>query len=1062
MMIQLTSDKHLMASGLGKFLNIEKEEVSSVSILLFQSVFLGIFAGAFDVSAQSYFLEVFSADLIPRAFAYSGAVGIVITSLYSYLQSRMRFSLFSVINLLFVAVVATLLRIGFYFFDSDLLVFAMFVLMGPLTIVAFLGFWGTVSRMFSLRQGKRLFGLIDTGQIMGIIIASYAIPVLLSFQFKILNSLYICSGSVIVALIIQIYISSGKSLEKVEVRPERKRKSSFLDLFKSRYTFLMVGFVVLSVLGAFFIHYSFLVVTEVNYPDPKSLASFLGVFMGTVMVFTLIIKTFVYARLMKTYGLKLALVISPILLGIFVIGALIVGSVYGYTASSAGFTMFFLLTVSGKLFSKSFKDSVEVPSSKILYQSLDPDVRYDVQSRVDGTVNELAAFSSGLLMAGLAMISGIKLIHFLLVLGLILIIWTILAFRLHKSYRVSLRESLNRFQNIFLVTGRKDKINEIDDIKEYSSNEVGRLIEFAPQSWNGFLSRNLPQIMDKSTSNRENALYWIDILNLTESYSLLKNLEEESGENQKGIVQSLLSRFNLKDSDKNQPEIEKLGTSRDPEKRLKAIVAIGNQKDDYARHLLAGLLRDKDFKVRVSAIRLVGKQKIHSFTGHLIDLLDDEVYYPFAFAALHEMAEEIADRLDHAFYRSSASPDLKRRLLNLMCGIRSEKIIPFLMAKLEQPELFIHKMVLKRLGELKYQPGEAEMQRLSEYLQRMIGIASWNIATRQGLNDGDFNPLLLECFDQEIRNVYDHIFTVLSVMYDPQTIYQIKKNIETGMSETIDYSLELLDLFLDENLKSGLFALLEDSQYNQKITRLQTEYPVEILHGERLLHSILNRDYNYIDPYTRTLAILDLSGIEAYRPGNDLIAHLFNPDLRMAEVAAAQYMAFDETGFREASARLDAERRTQILNYVEKTRDAREEFLHISRIDLLKESGKFEEFSLFDLYVFAEKFRLLELKREESKLFTEISEEGFFIYTASPGLLMIDESGSEKILEPGQFFYSGKLLSDYEKDNVKLSSSVHHLNIMILPAENLKTLIFDNEESYLPFLNILTENLDYN
>ena len=57
-----------MASGLRKNLNIEKEEVSSVLILLLQSVFLGIFAGAFDVSAQSYFLEVFSADIQVKFF----------------------------------------------------------------------------------------------------------------------------------------------------------------------------------------------------------------------------------------------------------------------------------------------------------------------------------------------------------------------------------------------------------------------------------------------------------------------------------------------------------------------------------------------------------------------------------------------------------------------------------------------------------------------------------------------------------------------------------------------------------------------------------------------------------------------------------------------------------------------------------------------------------------------------------------------------------------------------------------------------------------------------------
>ena len=355
-----------MASGLIGVFNIEREELSKVTVLLLQSVFLGIFAGAFDVGAQSVFLAVYDASMIPKAFAISGATGIVITSVYSFLQSRMRFSVFAVINLLFVAVCTIGLRLGFGITGDDRLVFAMFVLMGPLTIISFLGFWGTVSRMFTLRQGKRLFGIIDTGQIAGMILSFYAIPLLLSFKFRILDSLYICAASILVALIFQIYISSRYKFGSIdtEAKSEQKRRSNFFDLFRSRYTRLMMLFVSLSVFTAFFIHFSFLTVTEENYPDNRGLASFLGVFMGTLMVFTLFIKTFIYGRLMKTYGIRLALMISPLILGVFTILAVFVGNSYGYAAGTAGFTMFFLLIVSAKLFSKSLKDAVEVPSSK--------------------------------------------------------------------------------------------------------------------------------------------------------------------------------------------------------------------------------------------------------------------------------------------------------------------------------------------------------------------------------------------------------------------------------------------------------------------------------------------------------------------------------------------------------------------------------------------------------------------------------------------------------------------------------------------------------------------------
>lgn len=326
-----------MPRGLRLF-SIEKEEQYRVVILLIQSIFLGIFAGSFDVGAQSLFLKVYDASLIPKAFVVSGIVGILITSLYSLLQNRMIFSNFAVLNLIFIVIATSLLRLGFEFTEDKRLVFAIFVMMGPLTIISFLGFWGTVGRMFTLRQGKRLFGLIDSGQILGIIISSFAIPVLITLKFNVLDSLLICAVSIFLALIMQIIIARNFKLEIKVVEVEQKTKrSNLIDLFRDNYTMLMAVFVVLSVVTAFFVHFSFLTVMKENYPDPDALASFLGAFMGTLMIFTIIFKTFVYSRLMKTYGLKIALMISPILLGLFTLIAALIGNIYGYTVASASF-----------------------------------------------------------------------------------------------------------------------------------------------------------------------------------------------------------------------------------------------------------------------------------------------------------------------------------------------------------------------------------------------------------------------------------------------------------------------------------------------------------------------------------------------------------------------------------------------------------------------------------------------------------------------------------------------------------------------------------------------------
>ena len=61
---------------------------------------------------------------------------------------------------------------------------------------------------------------------------------------------------------------------------------------------------------------------------------------------------------------------------------------------------------------------------------------------MDGTVNEIAALSSGLILAGLGVLSFIKLIHFSWVLFFIILIWVFVAFRLYSEYRKSIRKAL--------------------------------------------------------------------------------------------------------------------------------------------------------------------------------------------------------------------------------------------------------------------------------------------------------------------------------------------------------------------------------------------------------------------------------------------------------------------------------------------------------------------------------------------------------------------------------------------------------------------------------------------
>ena len=245
-----------MAISVARALNIENQEKGIVFLLLAQSIFLGIFAGSLDVGANALFLDAYNADMMPRAFMISGAVGIIFTSFYTFLQKRIPFHLFTVLNLLIALLFTGLLRLGYQLYDDPRLAFAVLVMMGPIIIITMLGFWGTAGRYFSLREGKRLFGIIDTGSVLGMILAFYAVPILMNFSFKTIDTLLIGLISLVVALFLQaIVLRRYKLVTVAPVGHQERKRSGIFSLFGRKYTTLMAVFVMMSVVAGFFIQF---------------------------------------------------------------------------------------------------------------------------------------------------------------------------------------------------------------------------------------------------------------------------------------------------------------------------------------------------------------------------------------------------------------------------------------------------------------------------------------------------------------------------------------------------------------------------------------------------------------------------------------------------------------------------------------------------------------------------------------------------------------------------------------------------------------------------------------
>jgi len=888
-----------MKDRLFKLMGIEPGEESMISLLLTQSVFIGIFFGAFDISAHSFFLSVFDEKMMARGYVLSGLAGIVLTSFYTFLQTKIQFRNFATANLFFVTVLTLILWILLIISPANWVIWLVFIMLGPFNILAMLGFWGTVSRLFTLRQGKRLFGLIDAGLVIGIILSCYAIPILLSINFRPHNIMLISAGALLTGSIVQIIIGSRFSFShgKTEKEPEPARaKRSLLEVVRSdSYIRTIALFIALSVMTAFFVQYSFMAVTREQYPAEDDLARFLGLFTGSMMIFTLLIKLLVFSYLIKNYGLRTCLALSPILIAAFSVFAVVIGLIKGYTiAAGIGFLLFFMLLALSRLFSKSLKDSIESPSFKVIYQTIDENIRYKVQSGMDGTINEIAALTSGLLLAGMGILSFVRLIHFSIVLIFIAVMWIFIAFRLYSGYRNSIRKALET------VGEENDQIESRSRILEYR-NRFSSTLAFRDDYFN-LVTERFDNLKNKSTDFYNKLLEEADLgkdINLLTALKKLASgisLDEGMRLRSEKIIESL--------------ELLSSGYQLKDDKLFDARMILADSRMPQTTQILR-LLRDNSPESKRLAIYMIGKFRMTDMLPEVSECLNIKTLESQAEKVFRSFGKEADEELRRYYFLSSGNIKVSMRILRLLgenCDMENQN---FLFARLWSNSRQLRETALSKLVDCGFIPTEEEKDRLHQMISDTIGIMTWNLSAKISLKRGG-DIFLLEELDKEISRWNDFLFSLLSITYDRGSITRIRENLEGGTVESVNYALEMIDMVIDDSIKPKIIPLLDVIPEEEKVRHLFQFFPGEIPEYNSLIEDIINRDYNLLGIWIRTCTLRNLKDINSGNLGQSVVALLFSPEIILEEESARLLTRSGRDLFTEVSSRIPADIRERV------------------------------------------------------------------------------------------------------------------------------------------------------
>ena len=861
-----------MKNAILKVLNIKEGEEKPIYFLLTYSFFMGAAIAFFFTSTTSMFVINFDSGFLPYAYIGGGIMSYLIWFLYSKVAKRVNFRTLLFIGISILLISVAFFTIGVNFFNHKWLTFLMFVWIRVLVFISVVGFWSLATKMFDIRQGKRLFGLISSGEVISDMIGFFSIPLLLNYistpQLLFLSFFFlvVCFGLMI------IMVKRFKTTLHLDSIPETNKTSNFSQIKKNKYYSLLIGMAVLPMFGMCFVDYSFLSQTRIEFDNQVVLASFLSLFFGVTAVIEFIVKSFLSGRLLYKYGLKVSLIVVPILLAFSVFLVITSGVLYGMTG------LFFSFIAFTKLIDRVLRSAIYDPSFQVLYQPLPEKDRVTVQAVIEGMAKGLGFAIAGVFVLVFAKVSSINLIYVNIIFILFLLIWVRISYLMYGQYRLSLNGILleNQENDILPI---EDKANLFVLCKTFENNKntnvnlaFNILQNIEPRYIPSFLQRLL---VVSSIDNQDKILYKIIEYKVLTAQSILKKiLQTISTDNSNKFIkaQDALLAFQKIDF----ATLEKYSFSDNIEERLLAANLLAYSGRHRTTDLLVELMHDTDCRVKKAAIISAGRFKREKLWPSLLLNLHEKDFARPAMSAIKMIGEPMLVILDEYFDKQTTPKHVKYKIIEIYLSIKGTKSLNYLRSRIQYPDEDIRHRIYKVLSKKQYRATTSETAFIKEAIFDELSTIVWLMASEYDIRKRSDLQLLKEALVQEQEKKKENLFLLLSMLYDSKTIQFIRESFETGKTETRMYAAEVLDITVSSEIKKLFLPFIDDVSLEERLQIFSQQFPQQKMLVHDRLINIINKSYSKINSWTKVCAIKGIENIDSNE--NILLANINNPN----------------------------------------------------------------------------------------------------------------------------------------------------------------------------------------
>lgn len=881
-----------------KILNVKAEEFGYVKLLFLHNFFQGLGLAMFFNAANSIFLAQASVKSLPLVYMLSAVLLLIIGITYSYFEQRVSVKklLFTILFLLFITIL--LIRIGIGLTDSLWIAFAIIMWYRVTSLLNYLEFWGLTSMMFDVRQSKRLFGLVSSGEVTAKLLGYFSIPFLVPIISRI-NLIYIASFAFAACIIILQIIARKYGANKID-RPKtliyesEKKENILVKYFKSHFIILLSLLSFFSIIVFTFIDFSFLSNLQLKFKTGDEISVFLGWFYGFNKGVTMLIKMFLSGRIIDKIGIKNSLLLIP---SIFI---LIIAGIISYKLVSPDNALIFSLFSLLLFVMEALRYSLFEPVFFSLFQPLNKNLRLFGHAIVNGYLNPIALGIAGFtLFLFIYFKASVDLLLISYVLIGLLLIWIIIVLITNKQYIIVLQDAIKkRFfegsemhikgkamakllleklrshspeeviyssQLLFKTDGIDKKII-INNLLDHENEEV---VNYALNYYiedpemNGLKDRifSLITSSDRSSKVKEAAIISY-CKNEDIDVSILYNfLESEDKSVRKGTVIGLLKNGSLEGVVLAGQKLLQMLQSDDSSDIITALEIIGVLKVRNFYQPLIKMFNHPNPEIVKTAIISSGYVLNPRLLPYLVEFLHDTKYSELAVKSITNFGNEAVFYLENLIKDSAnRETDAQKmyRITQILGNIATPEAITLLLYLLDYQLIKVQNEAIANLKKANFKADE-ENDLIRKQFDKRFEIAGWLFNAIYYLEkENKKNVHLISALKIELISIKENILTILSFLYDTYTIIKAKEGLLTEYSEKKANALEIIDNLISKKMYNKLSIIFEDSDLEEKIKKLHAynfKYPTEII---SIIEYILRQRETKFNRWTIVTAILSL------------------------------------------------------------------------------------------------------------------------------------------------------------------------------------------------------------